>query len=577
MGITNSKVTGIQLPGQSGKTREMQEKLKEYMLQTRNQGCEDDLNIMFTSNSKLLVHQTSKRFDDDLGPSESDSADSNEYETDDDMIILQNGCSTWTSSVRKTTKELAYDILMGDVNMIVCCSNPKRYASTIDLISTLEKNKKFTSSINIWIDEAHKSIKIWEKYLYILNYKKIKKVTLVTASWDPIDKKFKIHRQPFEKTHPDVYRSLQECKWIIVDHPNDFTDDRQDDHSAPFYISHALSKPEVYSLITPGDIWLTPGNSKTATHTAIQEDLMNQGWNGLKLNGTEKSLNFYIDGETIDYEKYNEERSEVKDVLVKAFTEYPSLNEAPFFVTGLNCIKEGITFQSNYLHFRGGILPPIHDPSDAYQVACRLAGNIKGHMAYNPDEPCVIVTTSKMKKKIIAQENINLILPRILYNEGRTLPTEFDKRRAARGHVKHDPKGNGFRIFSDYHTFISFLKHLGLRSGFGDQPNGSGQYDGMFVCSVQSSRGATQMPRYVTEVIDKIDLAYGGSGAKKTGFPAYKDLNEVRGKVNPQNEDLVWIAVVHSDLDQKLLTEADALYMDESDEILKESKHYTEV
>jgi hypothetical protein len=54
-------------------------------------------------------------------------------------------------------------------------------------------------------------------------------------------------------------------------------------------------------------------------------------------------------------------------------------------------------------------------------------------------------------------------------------------------------------------------------------------------------------------------------------------LNEVRGKVNPQNEDLVWIAVVHSDLDQKLLTEADALYMDESDEILKESKHYTEV
>lgn len=587
MGTAISKVSGIQLPGQSGKTRKMEEKLSEYMSHTRNEGCEDDLNIMFTSNSRLLVDQTAKRFDYDLGPQDYEEESIDSYNTNDSsdldeetLAVLKNGCMTWTSSENLSARELAFKIIENELDMIVCCSHPKRWKKIggrninhEGLILLLEKSRHFKKNINIWIDEAHKSIKLWKQYIHILDYQKVKKVTLVSASWDPIDKEYTIPRVPYEITHPEVYRSLHECKWIIVEHTLKNADDMNDQNStAPSYITQVMSMPEIRSLMTPGSMWLTPGNTKTITHDAIQEDLTNAGLNGLKLNGLDKSFAFFIQNRTIDYNSYNKEKLEPKDVLVKAFQEYKCLQEAPFFITGLNCIKEGITFQSDSLHFRGGILPPISDPSDAYQLACRLAGNIKGHNAYNPNEPCVIITTSKMEKKIKRQENIAIFLPRILYEEGRTIPTEFDKRRAARGKCLHDPKGLGYRIFRSYEKFTKFLDLIGKNSGFKNEPNGVDKWTGWFVCSVQSSRGATQKPRYVTEVIDKIDLAYGGKGTR-SGFPAYTDLHEE--KIN--NNNLVWIAVVSDSLKKKNIEEADTKYPDESDEVLKISKHYTEV
>jgi len=584
MGTINSKVRGIQLPGQSGKTRKMEEKLTQYMIETRNEGSEDDLNIMFTSNSRLLVHQTYKRFDSNLGPETNDDVtivtyDSDDSENEENMVILKNGCTQWTSKENNySSVEQAYFITQDEISMLVCCSHPKRWNKMVELLDLLEKNKHFKKNINIWIDEAHKSISIWKKYVSLItSLKKIKKVTLVTASWDPIDKYYKIPREPYAITHPDVYRSLHECKFIIIEPSIQLEDETRDNNStAPAYIAMVLSNPEVKKLIQPGQMWLLPGNSKTKTHDAIEEDLIESNWNGLKLNGNEKNFAFHIDKQKIDYNDLNTDNLEAKDVIAKAYNKYPSLYNAPFFVTGLNCIKEGITFQSNNHHFRGGILPPMTDPSDAYQVACRLNGNIKNDDAYNPDIPCTIITTSKMEKIMKRQENINIFLPRILYEEGRTLPTDFDKNRAAKGIVKHDPKGKGYRIFKSQTSFINYLKKFGLRSGFSNGPNGTEDYDGMYVCSVQSKRGATQKPRYVTEVIDKIDLAYGGSGAKKTGFPAYKNLTEINGKIYVKDEDLVWVAVIHSDMDKEIIKKSDIEYPDESIEILKESKHYTE-
>jgi hypothetical protein len=584
MGNSLIKVSGIQLPGQSGKTKKMEEKLSEYMAQTRNEGCEDDLNIMFTSNNRLLVHQTSKRFDDDLGPETNDSVsqistDSNTTNDEEEIAILKNGCATWTSSENQTTKDLAYDIITDEISMIVCCSHPRRWmkmAGEFGLLSLLEKNKLFKKNINLWIDEAHKSIKIWKKYIHVIDFQKIKRVTLVSASWDSIDKDFTIPRQTYAVTHPDVYRSLHECKWIIVDPLLKSSEERGDDNTAPSYLAQVLSISEIQSLITPNSLWLTPGNSKISTHDAVQDDLVNRNWNGLKLNGIEKNFIFYVDKQSINYTDFNSENQEVKDVLVKAFDKFPSLNNSPFFVTGLNCIKEGITFQSNGLHFKGAILPPIADASDAYQLACRVAGNIKGHDVYDSDNPCVIITTSKMEKKIKKQENINIFLPRILYEEGRSIPTDFDKRRAARGKCKHDTKGLGFRIFKEYSTFKDFLTELGLKSGFDGKPNGTDEYKNLYVCSVQSSRGATQRPRYVTEVIDKIDLAYGGKGAR-TGFPAYTDIYETKDTISPRKKDLVWIAVIPNNVNKTKLIEADKKYCDCSSEILKISKHYDDV
>ena len=77
--VGSEKVTGIQLPGQSGKTRKMEEKIKYFMEIARGGGEEDNLNILISANSKLLVEQTSSRFNEDLGPSsDTDTSDTSD-------------------------------------------------------------------------------------------------------------------------------------------------------------------------------------------------------------------------------------------------------------------------------------------------------------------------------------------------------------------------------------------------------------------------------------------------------------------------------------------------------------------
>jgi hypothetical protein len=78
------------------------------------------------------------------------------------------------------------------------------------------------------------------------------------------------------------------------------------------------------------------------------------------------------------------------------------------------------------------------------------------------------------------------------------------------------------------------------------------------------------MPRYLTEVIDKIDLAYGGGGGMKTGFPCYLDIKKP--------ETLVWVAVVHNTADiKRLCNYADEICPDESESFLGQAVDYSSI
>jgi hypothetical protein len=203
------KVTGIQLPGQSGKTRKMEEKIEDYMNATRREGACDDLNIMISSNSKLLVEQTSTRLHSDLGPAntlDEAASDASDEEEGEEYIVLTNGATTWTSSNKMEPKELAYDILSETVSMVVCCSNAVRYRKLATVLTLLETNRKFGRRINLWVDEAHKSIQLWKKPQYnkVLAYSKVARVTLVSASWDRIDSLYSVPRDTYEVKHPEV-------------------------------------------------------------------------------------------------------------------------------------------------------------------------------------------------------------------------------------------------------------------------------------------------------------------------------------------------------------------------------------
>jgi hypothetical protein len=594
----SEKVKGLQLPGQSGKTRKMEERITNYMTYARSQGYEDDLNIIISSNNKILVDQTTSRFNNDLGPqadTDNDIASLSSgfsEESDDEIVILKNGASTWTYAKNRTEKEWVYDINEDEVDMIVCCANSKRFKKIFNVLQLLEKSKHFHKNINIWIDEAHKSLKLWKKYHIsnnnILAFKKIKNVTLVTASWDPIDKFYNIHRIPYEFTYPEVYLKLAECNWHIIEPDDNLETETETDeilpfdnnNSAPRYLKQILEKEKIKingELINVLDYFqqagkhlFTPGNSITKTHDDICDYLLEKGFNGVKLNGKAKELIYCDQTKSIlSWTEYAEGK-EPNQVLAKLFDEFPSLNDFPFFITGLNCVKEGLTFQGEKFMFHGAILPPMSNPSDAYQLACRLAGNLKSLSIYDTNNKPFIITTSKMKKMIIKQENININLPRILHEEGRTLPTQYDKNRAARGNVEHDyTKKTGFRVFSNYDHLVGFLKIFGHKTTFKLEPQHSlVEFQGKHVCSVQSSRGAKQTTRYLTEVIDKIDLAYGGSGAIKRAFPCYLDITHAP-------EGLVWVAVIGQDMDNiQKLVEADNKFPDEYDSLKSNAVDY---
>lgn len=584
MGTTNStpngfdKVKGIQLPGQSGKTRKMEDKVTEFMNLARSTNSEDDINILVTSNNKILVSQTSTRFNRDLGPSPEESSMSEESSVsssnseDDDTPILAYGSGPWTSSNKLDVNGVVARILTDEISMLVCCANARRFKKLLQVLDTLQAAKRFKGGINIWLDEAHKYIKLLKRFIHIISYPKVKSVTLVSATWDPIDKIYNcIRRIPYEITHPDVYRSLHECTWVIVEplvgDRNEGDEDSSFDSAttAPGYIAQIIHDTTLWNTIEkPGACWLIPGNSKTSTHEAIADDLTERGWNGLVLNGQKKEF-LCIHGKNIDYSEYRKDTEEPKDVLERVFVENPSLREKPFFITGLNCLKEGITFQGEGFMLDGGILPPMNNASDAYQLACRLAGNVKGFSLYETHTSPMIITSSKMEKKIKRQENIAIFLPRILYQEGRDVPTEIDKNRAARGNVAHDPMGLGYRVFSKYEMFRSYVRETGGRTQFNEEPNGKDEYAGKHVCSVQSRRGSKQQPRYLTEVIDKIDLAYGGGGATRTAFPCYLDVTQAP-------TGLVWLAVVSTSSGN--VESADSKYPDESTELLRNAVNY---
>ena len=576
----STKVRGIQLPGQSGKTRKIEDRIADYMKEARSMNNDDDINIVITSNNKILVEQTTTRFDSDLGPVGGDSSSddlSTDSSTNDEGFILANGADSWTSSAEIPPKLeveiIGNRMILGECSMVVCCANGTRFKRLKQLLDKLQISSKFRGKINIWIDEAHKSLKLWKKYLSVLIYSKIKSVTLVTASWDPIDNLYRIPRIPYEITHPDVYRSLHECEWKIVepliDDNKSASEETTYDSSttAPGYITQVFGDNNLWERINkPGTCWLVPGNTKTITHDAIAEDLIERGWNGIKLNGKMKVI--YRSGEQdIDYMEYNKRKEEPKDVLARLFLENPSLKTRPFFVTGLNCIKEGITFQGEHFMFDGAIIPNMSSASDAYQLACRVAGNVKGLDLYKTHKSPLIITSSRMQKKIKKQENINIFLPRILYNAGRDIPTPLDKSTAARGRVPHDPKGFGYRVFKTFDKFNAYISDMKRKTLFTQEPNGVDKYAGKHTCSVQSSRGAEAQPRYLTEVIDKIDLAYGGGTATKTGFPCYLDL------ANAPN-GLVWVAVITDKMKKEMIDAADLKNPDDSAELLPLAKEY---
>jgi hypothetical protein len=399
MGAEQSKVNGMYLPPQSGKTRKMnteiiQEKITDDIY---NDGVV--VNFIISSNNLVLVEQTKQRVETEL-----------QSEVQSDVYTWRSGKKEEGKLVKTPSpKELFYDILEGGCDTVVMCANAIRLKQLFETIDLLQKSVYFNQKINVWIDEADASIRLWKKYEEIIGFSKLNRVTFVSATFDEIFKRYeKLYVLGYEHTHPECYRCLTHCiqeEVNLVTTPLD-------------YVQHVVTS---YALAKPGVRAFIPGDSTQVSHDLIAKYLVEQGFVVVIINGARKEI--VVPGESpIDLRPYISSLDELNLTLAKLYQEN-HWDQRPFAITGRNCVERGVTFQCpislpaihpSKMHqgflFTDGIIPPIADASTAYQIMARLFGNIGNDPTYTPS---TIYTTKSMFKKVEKQESCAIHLAKI--------------------------------------------------------------------------------------------------------------------------------------------------------------------
>ena len=404
-----NKIQCLWKPAQSGKTRTIMEMIREH------EETAEHLNIVICSNIRLLVSQTTARMTRDLFRGEVEETDSDmsmsstmsdESAVPDDRI--EGDVFSWMSGTARSniaTGELADRIKEDEVTMVVCCSHKARFRYLNALLENLEKSKHFRKRVNVWIDEADVSIKLWSANDFdFTRFNKVDRVCLVSATFNSVVKLYgRIKVIGFETTHPDCYMSLKDCEVI--------------EHASRGGVVETLSSVlETYpEMSAPGVRLFAPGMIEVATHDAVADYLVSMGFAVMILNGQRKCilcpygkvipLALKMDPTTPD---------EISTVLPRLYAEH-NLSRWPFAVTGQMCLGRGITFQSEGFAFDYGVLPDLTDAASAYQCVARLLGNVKHFEGFIA--PAVFMSP-EMKVKTLACETLATMIAKKVLEHG---------------------------------------------------------------------------------------------------------------------------------------------------------------
>lgn len=451
MGSTNSKCECLWLPGQSGKTRKIQEMIK-FTAQLNNLELFDDdepqaIDIFICSNNRTLVQQTSSRMEEDLYNEDGESDDK-----------IEGHVYSWISGLKKGSKsggnvkwqELAYEVIRNRVSMIVVCAHKKRFTFLKNLIEDLNTCKEFKKNINIWIDEADASVKLWSQFdITMLDI--VKKVTLISATYDDIFKQYgRIKVIPFEKTYiTDMYHRIQDSE-IILD---DFVSKDAFGYLEGVYTKHKAD------ICKPGIRLFAPGDVTRESHEQIANFLNKEGFIVVIINGTNKEIR-KPNGDVIQLTKLigdvdRNTPEEIGKAIARVYHD-SDFSKFPFAITGRLCIGRGITFQNERFIFDCGIIPFISNAAEAYQCGCRIAGNIKHFLGYKPS---FLITPYRMMEKMKAHENIAINISRIVYEEKLESIGKEEVNRSA--DLDEDAKRTVPRIFQVDPDIIAKVTTMG--------------------------------------------------------------------------------------------------------------------
>jgi hypothetical protein len=440
MGSSITKVSCMWLPAQSGKTRKCEESISQELnredelrrlIDVNGEVSDDEkqqiLNIIICSNNRALVNQTTQRMKknvyDKISESNNDEFDLTNFINDDDNINeseidsdekIINEVFAWHSGLknnRMSPGDLTLNILEEFVKMVIICANKIRLKYLYEIINRLENTRLFTGKINIWIDEADETIKLWNQSCFnqIISFKKVSKITLISATFNNVIKQFgKLKVIPYAEPYSkETYHKTNDSQ--IIEENYVISKKNSSD-----YLSYIINKYE-NELCRPGVRLFAPGNTDKRSHDEIATFLKRKRFIVVKINSTEKVIIHPNGGNKIDLNDYlkTENPVEIGRILSDIYISNQYFNY-PYAITGLNCLGRGITFNDDKFIFTHGIIPPILNKATVYQVCSRTNGNIKHLSNYLIPR---LYMTSSTKDKIFEQENLAINISMYVYEK----------------------------------------------------------------------------------------------------------------------------------------------------------------
>jgi len=508
------KMWCIWKPAQSGKTRSMQEWIRE------NEETAEHLNILIASNNRLLVSQLTKRMTDDgFGSSGSDSdiSETDDRSEADDHIDEISKVYSWMSGSGKpnfSPEHLASNTLKGKVTMVVCCANKSRMMHINKFIKELEELYECAipekrKRISIWIDEADVSVKLWtNRHIDFTRFSYVDRVVLVSATFDSVFKMYDTIRiKGYEEVfNLPTYLRYEECEIM---------EEEENKNSCFEYLKGILDKhPE---MSQPGAKLFVPGEIKVSTHDEIAEMLRLRNFAVMVLNGQRKEI-VLPDGSKIriSLAANIEAPGELSSKLAELYVQH-RLSRFPFAITGQICLGRGITFQSPNFMFSHGVIPDLKDEAAIYQCVARLLGNTKEFVGFTPPKVfCTYRTNVVCKHLARIAENV----ARVVNEKGWVdVSMEMIKEVAGQKPPLKQPAivdVNSYRVYTDKNIAMKALRMVYPKYSFRDRE----KKDGFFMAACGGPAAATSL----AHAIKNAHVLTGGGDAATRWIPCYKDL-----------------------------------------------------
>lgn len=408
--MDSNKLILLIKPCQSGKSFKLFQLMGDLFEQERKENQQHTINLTFCDNSILQTVQTSTRMN--------NSEALSEYKTEDGELSLILS----SKSAVKDHMTLATYLLEGYKN-VVMCANSKRCEDVTRLISKTMKNFKF----NIQIDEADKSIKLFQPYIDIwCKLNNVTNITLITATPNRLFNRLgEMRIIKLEKTYdPDIYHRFSESDFRIYDlNPGPL-----------LYIKCVLKQNR--KLIQPGTVWFIPTKTRRSAHVDVKNLVTSWGINCLIINsnGIMLYLNYLNRSEVLpnssntkQIEIKSSQDKEIAQILAETYKKY-KLNEKPFAITGQNCVSRGVTLSSADMMITHAILPPVISNLDSTtQTSSRICGNFKHLPIWKKP---IVFCTSHVKKNVSICEDRAIQLARRCYEYDQDIVNRTDYRQA---------------------------------------------------------------------------------------------------------------------------------------------------